>query len=48
MMQLRELNNVSSTNFYLNALIVNLTIEKIMETDLSLSLRSNIFAIYFR
>jgi hypothetical protein len=37
MMQLRELNNVSSTNFYLNVLIVNLTIEKIMETDLSLS-----------
>ena len=28
MMQLRELNNVSSTNFYLNVLIVNLTIEK--------------------
>jgi hypothetical protein len=48
MMQLRELNNVSSTNFYLNVLIVNLTIEKIMETDLSLSLHSNIFAIYFR
>lgn len=48
MMQLREQNNVSSTNFYPNVLIVNLTIEKIMETDLSLSLRSNIFAIYFR